>query len=117
MEEIIQQLEILLFSEAITKFTPVGPEINYSGYGITDGHNITINNFTTTGRGGKIFSPNFLSSNITIDHETMLNFNYPFLIVDANNVVINYSRLGNLQLEVSSLGDNGINSVTLNHTS
>ncbi len=70
----------------------------FAGWFVTDGHNITITNFTTTGNGGKIFSPNYPSSDITITNEVMKVPGYLLDIGDATEVSINGGYIQKLQL-------------------
>ncbi len=79
-------------------FTPSTYQSSPPGWYVTASSNITINNFTTSGHGGIINSPNHPSSNITIDGEIMTKPGFNMVIGDANNTVITNSNLSGLQI-------------------
>jgi Pectate lyase superfamily protein len=86
------------------KFFPGSDTANrqyFAGWFVTDGHGITITNFTTTGNGGKIYSPNYPSSNITINNEVMKTSGYALDIGDVTAVTINGGYIQNLELAPS----------------
>jgi len=91
-------------------------KLPHFGWYITDGHNITINNFTTQGPGGYISSPNYPSSNITINQEKMTQSGYALVVVDVNNLKINNSELYTLSLTPSIQGSNGINGLIVSNS-
>lgn len=86
-------------------FTPGSDSTNsqyFYGFYVTDGNNITINNFQSSGKGGIVSSPNFPSSNITINNEQMSAAGYNLNIADSTNTVINGSKLQELKLDPQS---------------
>jgi hypothetical protein len=83
----------------------------FAGWFVTDGHDITITNFTTTGNGGEISSPNYPSSNITINNEVMKTPRYALGIDDATAVTINGGYIQKLILAPSD--KHGANSQAL----
>ncbi len=98
-------------------YTPSINKLPHFGWYITDGQNITINNFTTSGPGGRISSPNHPSDNITINNERMTAAKgFSLDIVDGSNITINNSKLDKLYLAPSSKGSAGINGLKVNHT-
>jgi hypothetical protein len=70
----------------------------FAGFYITNGRNIAINGFTTSGQGGIINSPNYPSENITITNEKMLAGGYNLHIGDASNVVVSGSTISEFKL-------------------
>lgn len=74
-------------------FTPGGASTDFRGWFVTASRDITINGFTTTGEGGRINSPLFPSSNITVTHERMEAPGYTIMVGDASGVVIRDSAL------------------------
>jgi Pectate lyase superfamily protein len=105
------------------KFSPGSDTANrnyFAGWFVTDGHSITISDFTTTGNGGKIYSPNYPSSEITINNEMMKTPGYVLDISDATAVTINGGYIQKLQLTPSdkhgassqALAD-GVNGLTI----
>jgi predicted secreted protein len=95
-------------------FTPGSYETNPRGWYVTDSSNITINNFTTSGEGGIINSPNYPSNNITINNEVMTNPILALAVNDASNTKINNSRLNAVNINPSGSGTNaGTNGLTV----
>jgi Pectate lyase superfamily protein len=95
----------------------------FAGWFVTDGHNITISNFTSTGNGGEIYSPNYPSSDITINNDVMKTPGYELDIGDATGVTINGGYIQKLLLAPSDrhgassqfLAD-GVNGLTVKGT-
>lgn len=89
----------------------------FAGWFVTDGHNIAITNFTSYGAGGKINSPNYPSSDITIDHEVMKTTGYNLFVGDASNVMLSNDNLQTLSLAPSGTGTgSGLANLTLINT-
>ena len=80
-------------------FTPGPAEIDPHGWYITNSDHITITNFVTRGAGGIIKNPRLGSSDITIDHEQMLNSGFTLDIGDVERVTISNSTLAQLRID------------------
>ena len=80
-------------------FTPGGPNPGFRGWDITASSNITIDGFTTTGEGGRINSPSYPSSDITIENELMETPGQSIVIGDSRGVSIDDSTLQHMVID------------------
>jgi hypothetical protein len=68
------------------------------GFYVTDSQDVTIDGFTTSGPGGTISSPNFPSSDITIQGERMTEPGFVLSVGDVNGLSIVGSDLQGLRI-------------------
>jgi hypothetical protein len=86
-------------------FTPGGPNTVFRGWFVTDSSNVTINGFTTKGEGGRISSPGYPSSGISITNEHMEAPGYTLMIGDAKDVTITGSVIDRLVVAPTNVLD------------